>query len=113
VYAAVLNQMVFVSRSLLYANTSEICKQPRDWRDSDTVVGQVSLQKNHYRFVEHSFGGTNIRIFKPRAELLLLFSIDRSIQTILVCGYDEVRMLRHVINHAAGNLPHLIIIFWM
>lgn len=38
-------QMVCVSRFLLYVNSTEICKQPREWRDSDIVVGQ-SLQKS-------------------------------------------------------------------
>jgi hypothetical protein len=139
--------MVFVSRFLLYLNTSETCKQPTERRDSDTVVGQSLCRKaesfgnegqeshscipleggaypawfgqiimkqmgmecwqqptdfympvhylvtSYYRFVEHPFGVTNIRVFKPRAELALLFSIHRSIQTILVCANDGVRML--------------------
>jgi len=47
----------------------------------------------HYRSVERSFGVTNIRVFKPKVELSLLLSIDRTIQTTLVCGSDGVRML--------------------
>jgi hypothetical protein len=86
VYISIYHLEEYILQGLVKSSWSR-----RQWKVGHSP--QTSNMPVHYRSVERSFGVTNIRVFKPKVELPLLLSIDRTIQTTLVCGSDGVRML--------------------